>query len=97
MCARAREAQAEEGKAGPALSPGTHQWSREKGCRVGRDAQRRVLRRPVVAKTWIIYTMFNYLLNSQFFLYSGWASIKQRQGLPIWLGFRGDGAVKLMQ
>lgn len=93
-----REAQAEEGQAGPTLSPGTRQWSREEqGCRVGTDAQRCVLRRPVVTKMWIIYTMFNYLLNSQFFLYSGWASIKQRQGLPIWLSFRGDGAVKLMQ
>lgn len=38
-------------------------------------------------KMQIIYTMFNYLLNSQFFLYSDWASIKQRRGLPIWLGF----------
>lgn len=42
-----------------------------------------------VTKTWVIYTMFNYLLNSQFFLYNGWAPIKQSRGLPIWLGFRG--------
>ena len=60
------------------------------------DLRQRVLGRPPVGEMWIIYTMFNYLLNSQFFLYSDWASIKQRQALPIWLGFRGDGAVKLM-
>lgn len=59
------------------------------------DLRRWVLGRPPVGEMWIIYTMFNYLLNSQFFLYSDWASIKQRQGLPIWLSW-GDVAVKLM-
>lgn len=78
-----REARAEEGAGWPCPVTG--------GLRVGADAQWCVLGRPIVAKMWIIYAMFNYLLNSRFFLYSGWASIKRRQGLPIWLSSRGPG------
>ena len=42
-----------------------------------------------MAKMWVICTVFNCLFNSPFFLSSGWASINQRRGLPIWLGFQG--------
>ena len=92
-----REARAEEGVGWPCpVTRHVSVVSGGAGCTVGTDAQQCVLGRPVVAKMWIIHTMFNYLLNSQFFLYSGWASIKRRQGLPIWLSSRGAGAVKLM-